>query len=70
LPIIANLLLLKRIDLSPNVQIISTPEVTISRKKNRVVNIDGEAVKLKKTLKVKVIPNSLNVIIPGNGQKK
>jgi diacylglycerol kinase family enzyme len=35
-----------------------------------VVNIDGEAVKLKKTLKVKVIPNSLNVIIPGNGQKK
>ncbi len=70
LPIIANLLLLKRIDLSPSVQIIPTPEVTIDRRKNRLVNIDGEPLKLKKRLKIRVNPLSLNVIIPKDGQKK
>jgi YegS/Rv2252/BmrU family lipid kinase len=70
LPIIANLLLLKRIDLSPGVQIIPSPEVTIFRNKNRIVNIDGEAVKLKKKLKISVNPLSLNVIIPEDGKKK
>jgi YegS/Rv2252/BmrU family lipid kinase len=70
LPIIANLLLLKRIDLSPAVRIISTPGVTISRKKNRVVNIDGEAVKLSGKLSIKINPKSLKIIIPEHGQKR
>jgi len=37
---------------------------TIIQKKNRVVNIDGEAVKIGKTLNVKVNPLSLRIIIP------
>lgn len=70
LPIIANLLLLKRIDQSKNVQIIPTSEVTIRRNKNRWINLDGEAVRLKKTIRIAVNPLSLNVIIPKDGQKK
>ena len=63
-PVVANLLLLKLIDKSPLVDIISTSEVVIKRKKNRVINIDGEPVKLAKDLHIKVIPLSLKVIIP------
>jgi YegS/Rv2252/BmrU family lipid kinase len=70
LPMIANLLLLKRIDQSSSVQIISTPEVVIERRRKRVVNIDGEPVKLEKKLEIKVNPLSLKVIIPKNGQKR
>jgi YegS/Rv2252/BmrU family lipid kinase len=70
LPIIANLLLLKRIDLSPGVKIIPTTGVTISRSKNKVVNIDGEALKLRRKLRIKINPKSLNIIIPEHGQKR
>jgi diacylglycerol kinase family enzyme len=66
--VVANLLLLKLIDKSPLVDVISTTGVVINRKKNKVVNIDGEPVKLKKELVVKVVPSSLKVIIPQNGQ--
>ncbi len=69
-PVVANLLLLKLIDKSPLVDIISTTGVIINRKKNKVVNIDGEPVKLTKELVVKVVPSSLKVIIPQNGQTK
>jgi YegS/Rv2252/BmrU family lipid kinase len=64
LPIILNLLLLKKIDQSPFVQIRQAKKIIINRSKNRFVNIDGEACKLKKKLKVEVKPLSLNVIIP------
>ena len=63
-PIVANLLLLKLIDRSPLVDIISTTGLVIERKKNKYVNIDGEPVKLKKKLKIEVVPKSLKVIIP------
>ncbi len=65
-PILANLLLLKMIDKSPLMEIIPTTEVKIKRKKNKVVNIDGEPVKLTKNLTVKIVPLSLKVIIPEN----
>ena len=65
-PILANLLLLKMIDKSPLMEIIPTTGVKIKRKKNRVVNIDGEPMKLTKTLNVKVVPASLKIIIPKN----
>jgi len=68
-PVVANLLLLKLIDKSPLMDIIPTTGVAIKRKKNKVVNIDGEPVKLDKELVVKVIPSSLKVIIPQNGTK-
>ncbi len=64
LPMVANLLLLRAIDKSQSVKTIRSSEFTIRQKKNRVVNIDGEAVKIGKILNVKVNPLSLKVIIP------
>jgi len=64
LPLIANLLLLKAIHISPHVEIIPTSEVIVRQSKNRKVNIDGEAIKLGEELNIKVSPLSLNVIIP------
>ncbi len=68
-PVVANLMLLKLIDKSPLMDIISTTGVVIKRKKNKVINIDGEPVKLDKELVIKVVPSSLKVIIPQNGSK-
>ncbi len=68
-PVVANLLLLKLIDKSPLMDIIPTTGVTIEQKKNRVINIDGEPVKISKKLTVKVVPSSLKVIIPQNEPK-
>lgn len=64
LPQIANLLLQKKIDRSKLVHIILSDELTLSREKNAEVNIDGEAMKLKKDFVVKVNPLSLSVFIP------
>ncbi len=64
LPLIANLLLLKKIDKSAHVKIVQSSRITVERKKNKVVNIDGEPIKLKKNLEIKVNPSSLKVIIP------
>ncbi len=68
-PVVANLLLLKLIDKSPLMDIIPTTGVTIKQKKNRVINIDGEPVKIDKRLTIKVVPSSLKVIIPQNEPK-
>jgi diacylglycerol kinase family enzyme len=65
-PILANLLLLKKIDKSPLMEVIPTTGVVVKRKRNRVVNLDGEPIKLKKNLYIKVIPASLKIIIPEN----
>jgi YegS/Rv2252/BmrU family lipid kinase len=65
-PILANLLLLNMIDRSPLMEIIPATGVKVKRKRNRVVNIDGEPVKLKRNFYVKVIPASLKVLIPQN----
>lgn len=70
IPLIANLLLLKRIDRSEYVRIVQSKGLTVKRKKNRVVNIDGEAIKVGKALEVKINPMSLNVIIPKNVKEK
>ena len=64
IPIIVNLLLLKKIHLSPHVNIVPASELIVTQSKNRVTNIDGEPIKLGKELKIKVNPLSLNVIIP------
>ncbi len=57
-------LLQNRIDKSKYVEIIQGKEIYILRKRNKVVNIDGEAVKLKKNLKVNIVPQSLNLLVP------
>jgi len=64
LPGILNLLLLKKIGQSPFVHIKPVKKIIIKRSKNRFVNIDGEAIKLKKNLKVEINPLSLNILIP------
>jgi len=66
IPVLANLLLLHMIDKSPLMEVVPTTGVKIKRKRNRVVNIDGEPMKLQKTLYVKVVPSSLKIIIPEN----
>ncbi len=66
LPLVANLLLLRAIDKSQYVKTLQTKHFTIYQRKNRNVNIDGEAIKLGKSLEVKVNPLSLKIIIPNN----
>lgn len=67
MPIIINLLLLKMIHKSRYVSIHKASNIQVKRTKNRVVNLDGEAVKLSQNLEVQVVPQSLNVIIPKQG---
>lgn len=64
MPIIINLLFLKMIHKSKYVTIHKASKVELRRDKNRVINLDGEPVKLKKNLIATVNPLSLNVIIP------
>ncbi len=66
LPVVINLLFLKRIDLAPGVTIVQSKGLTVKRKKARPVNIDGEAIKMGKKLRVNINPLSLKVIIPEN----
>lgn len=63
-PKVVGLLLARRISKSGFVEIIRAKSVKLSRNKNRVVNIDGEPVKLAKDLHIEVNPLSLRVIVP------
>jgi len=63
-PHVVGLLLTRRIDSSGFVEIIRARQIKLTRNKNRVVNIDGEPVKLTKDLEITVNPLSLKVIIP------
>ncbi len=69
MPLIANLLFLKRIDKSQHVDIIPVADVIVEREKGKYVNIDGESVKMSKKLEVKVVPLSLKIIIPKDGKE-
>jgi len=69
LPLIANLLMLRLIDKSPLVKIIQSTHIVVEQTKNRPINIDGEAVKIKKRLDIKVNPLSLKIIVSSNGTK-
>ena len=64
LPILASLLYWKKIDLSRQFEIIKARELVVKTRRKRWVNIDGEPVKMKKKLLVKVHPLSLNIIVP------
>lgn len=63
-PRVVGLLLTRRIDSSGFVEIIRARNIKLSRNKNRVVNIDGEPVKLTKDLEISVNPLSLKIIVP------
>lgn len=64
IPILASLLYSRKIDKSRYVQILRAKEFTVTSKKRRWVNIDGEPMKLDKKLVVKVMPLSLGVVVP------
>lgn len=64
LPYLASLLYWRKIELSKHIVAYKTKELTIRTGKNRWVNLDGNPIKLGKTLDIKIIPNSLKVIVP------
>lgn len=64
LPILASLLYWKKIDLSRQLEIIKAKEMVVKTRRKRWVNIDGEPIKMKKKLDVKIHPQSLNIIVP------
>ena len=61
---LANLLFLKKIEKTKYIQIIQGKEIRLKRKKEKLVNIDGEYFKLSKKLHLEINPKSLKVIIP------
>ena len=63
-PLFAHLLLAKKIDQSSYVEIIKAREVVLRRRKNEVINIDGEPVILTRDLLLKVNHLALSVAIP------
>jgi diacylglycerol kinase (ATP) len=68
MPLIINLLFLKMIHKSKYVNIHKAKKVLLIREKNRVINLDGEPIKLKKDLIAEVNPLSLLVIIPKDNE--
>ena len=54
----------KEIDKSRYIETIRVKEIKVKRSKGRTVNIDGEAVRMGKSLHVKIRPASLNMIVP------
>lgn len=63
-PLIAHLLLAKKIDQSSYVEIIKARQVFLRRRKNEIINIDGEPVLLSRNLSLKVNHLALRVAIP------
>lgn len=59
----APLLLFRKIDKAPYMEIIRAREVDIKQSKKKI-NLDGEPLKLGKRLHIHVVPASLNVIVP------
>jgi diacylglycerol kinase (ATP) len=59
----APFLFLKRIHQTPYMEVIRTRELNI-KQKTKIINLDGESVKLGKRLHIHVIPKSLCVIVP------
>ncbi len=64
LPFLASLLYWRKIDFSKHIEIYKTNELILKTRRRRWVNIDGEPVKMKKKLHIKVYPQTLNVIVP------
>jgi diacylglycerol kinase (ATP) len=63
-PGIARLMFRKKIDQSRYMETYQAKEITVSRKKGKTVNVDGEPVRLGKKLQISIQPASLNIIVP------
>lgn len=68
-PIIASLILLRRVDVSSSIKIVKSKNLKVVREQEGVVNIDGEAINFGKELKIKVNPLSLKIIINSDVKK-
>ena len=64
LPYIANLLYWRKIENSKHIISRKTNDLKITTKKSRWVNLDGDPIMLGKELHIKILPRSLNVIVP------
>jgi diacylglycerol kinase (ATP) len=51
-------------DKSRYVEVIKAKEVKLKRKRGKIVHLDGDPVKMGKEMEMKIIPLSLNVIVP------
>jgi len=63
-PLVATMLIAKKIDQSRYVEIIKAGQVSLRRRKNEVINIDGEPVMLTRDLFIKVNHLALEVLVP------
>jgi YegS/Rv2252/BmrU family lipid kinase len=57
-------LFLKKLSQSPYVKTLKTNKLQVNRVKENYVNIDGEAIWFEKNVQIKLLPLSLNVLIP------
>lgn len=69
LPVISNLLLLRKLELSPEVSIVKSRSFKVYRENENIVNIDGEAIEFDNTLEVCINPVSLKIITNPNVSK-
>ena len=63
-PYLLGLLWRSKLTATSYLEVIKAKEVTIIRNKNKIINLDGEPVKVGKDLSIKVMPRSLKVIVP------
>ncbi|MBO5951822.1 MAG: YegS/Rv2252/BmrU family lipid kinase [Bacteroidaceae bacterium] len=64
IPTLAYQLFNKHLDKNKKIRTLKTTQLTINRKKNGVVHIDGDPVMLDKEIKIKIVTNGLKVAIP------
>jgi len=64
LPWITHLLMRRKIDTSGYLEIMQVSNIHVQREKGRTVNVDGEAIRMKKELNISIRPSSLKVLVP------
>lgn len=63
-PWVAERLLTQKIDHTHFVDIHKASKINVVREKEDIANLDGEAVKMPKDFEVKILPLSLNILLP------
>ena len=64
IPRMMHLVYANKIDQSDYVEILKVKEVKILRTKGKRINLDGESVPMKKEIHIRVLPESLKVLVP------
>ena len=63
-PFLAPLLFMRKFDRTRYVEIIRAKEVVLRQKRKRVIHVDGDTRKAGKEFTMKIVPLSLNVVVP------